>query len=105
MPSPAATPSTTDAPGGNLGAALDELLGTFGVVRSETRATAEETIVAELADRGHDAEVISLRYGKLVVAAGALDAELIGYDRDNVLAVLETALPGVVNQLQIRVRR
>ena len=90
---------------GNLGGGLDDLLNSFGLVRVATRDTAEEIVAAELTKRHHEAEVISLRYGTLLLAARPIAAELLNYDRDHLHSALEAALPGVIRRLRIRVTR
>ena len=99
---PAAQPPT--APAGNLADALSGLFGALGVEKSSTRDTVVDAISAALAERGHRAEVVELRYGTLTLRADPLAAKLLGYDRDQLLAALETAVPGVVTALRVRTR-
>lgn len=90
---------------GNLSESLDALLSTLGVERTETRDQVSEAVQAELSTRGHDAQMIELRYGVLTLEASQVAAQLLQYDRDNLLAALEKELPGIVQDIKVRVRR
>lgn len=93
------------APAGNLSGALDQLLKGFGVERSAERSTAEQTVAATLASRGHTATVAELRWGVLVLEASPAAARLLSFDRDLLMADLALAVPGSVQEIRIRTRR
>lgn len=103
-PGAGADASSGRAAGGNLGEALAGLFGGLGVEASSTRDAVTDAVAGALAERGHRAEVIELRYGTLTLRADPVAAKLLGYDRDQLLAVLERAQPGVVERIRIRTR-
>lgn len=101
LPAPAAG---SVVPVGNLGEVFSGLVGHLGIEPSATRDSVTEAILAALEARGHHAEIVELRYGTLTLRAAPLAARLLTYDRDQLLAALEKAAPGVVDRLRIRTR-
>lgn len=101
-----ARPGVADADpadGGNVGSAVAALLGTLGLQSVEARATIEDVVTGELAARGHQAEVLDVRWGRLRLVAGPTAATLLRYDRDRLLDLLAERAPGAVTDLTVTV--
>lgn len=97
-----AAPLSAESPG-NLGSSVDALLAAFGVERAGTRLAVEDVVAEELTVRSHEARMVELRYGVLTLAASQVGAQLLRFDQDNLLAALQERIPGVVQELKIRV--
>lgn len=78
-------------------------LEAWGLGTPEQRHRAITAVDQALMERGLDAEVVGLRYGTMTLAADAVSAEWLSFERDNLLAVLSAAVPGLVTDLRIRV--
>jgi hypothetical protein len=92
-PAPRPERSTKSEPT-SIGAGLDALLAGIGIASKDTYDSVEETVEAELSRHGHDASVLSLRYGVLTLqAANPVVARQLFYDVDIIRDVVNEALP------------
>ena len=101
-------PAGTDqksAPAGNLAGPLGAFLQSFGVRPSRTQDGVSDRVAAELASRSLEAEIVSLRYGDLVLAATPQHAALLRWETARLLEVLGQSHPGEVAHIYIRTRR
>ena len=103
MPYPTDTSTRREPVAGNAAAGLNNLLASLGVTTTKTRDSIEDSITDLLAERGLPATVVELKWGTLILSAPASIAHLLRFDRDEILAALNAAHPGVVAQLQVRV--
>lgn len=97
--------SISQSPTGNLSSHLDDILGALGVARAADRDEATATAETVLAERGHAAAVVEIRWGKLVLTADPVTAKLLYYDLDALLATLDRRAPGVVREICVRTHR
>lgn len=84
---------------------LGALLKSFGVTSVEKGEGVRDLIERELKDRNLNGGVESLRYGKLTLSASSTEAQILRFDKDNILAALEKAYPGEVTSIIIKTRR
>lgn len=98
-------PNTDSAPARPLAGAVGALMSSLGVLPSKDRSVAEDTIGELLSARGHRADIVELRHGKLVLEASPASTRLLRFDTDVLLAELAVRLPGEVTELHIRTRR
>lgn len=90
---------------GNLGSSVDALLAAFGVERSTTRLAVEDVVAEELKSRSHDAQMVELRYGVLTLETSPVGAQLLRFDKDNLVVALQEKIPDVVKDIRVRVVR
>lgn len=90
---------------GNMATVMESFLSSFGVVNVEQRDEVSEAIDAELAARGHQAELQALRYGTAYLGASVQAARFLRYDLRNILLALQNRVPGMVEHLVVRVER
>lgn len=90
---------------GNALDGITGLLDGLGIVRTDTRDSAEAVVVAELAARNLDARMHELRFGTLLLTASPQAARLLSYETDRLHGALEERLPGVVRDIKVRVLR
>ena len=80
---------------------LNETFHLFGIERSRTQDRVGELASRALHARGHQFSLNGLRWGVLTVVCDPLEARLISYSQDQVVAEIERELPGVVRRLNI----
>ena len=90
---------------GNMSAALESILGTFGVKPADTRDNLSAVVEDSVSGAGLVATVVEVRWGTLVREADPHNAELLKWQTDALLAAIEAALPGEVTAIQVRTRR
>lgn len=110
LPSPAPGPVEAGARAGTGPAGwrrrhsseLDEILRTFGVVPAEDFTAVEALVALCLAGKDIRAEVVSVRWGRLVLATDPVGARLVEFERSNLLDAV--AAYGITD-LVVRVAR
>jgi len=80
---------------------LNETFHLFGIERSHTQDRVALIASRALQARGHLFRLNGLRWGILTVVCAPLEARLISYNQDQVLAEIERELPGVVRRINI----
>lgn len=89
----------------NLGKGFEDALKGLGLTGYDQREGIE-ALVCDYAEKLNvEAKVVSLRYGKLTLAAPAIGAQVLRFEKDNILAVLEKAFPGEIQSLIIRLAK
>lgn len=83
---------------------LNNLMGRFGVERADVQDAVIARASHVLAERGHNAEVISLRHGTLLVRCIPVAASLLRYDIEQVRAGIEETHPGMVTEIRLTTR-
>lgn len=89
---------------GGMNQHLDELLKSFGVTTVEKGEGVRDLIERELKARNLKGGVASLRYGKLTLYASSTEAQILHFDKDNILTALEEAYPGEVTSITIKTK-
>jgi hypothetical protein len=92
-------------PVGNLGSGVTAIFQRLGVAEADTQHDVHAAVDAAMAERGHHATVRSWRYGELVVETTSSSAKMLDWDRDQVLAAIDSRAPGSVSSMRIIVSR
>lgn len=87
-----------------LAGALAEMLGRLGVRPSDERTVAENAVTDVLAERGHQATIVELRWGCLTLEASPAATRLLRLDVDVISGLLAERIPGEVSEIHIRTR-
>jgi hypothetical protein len=91
--------------GNVLSGAFAGMLASFGVVSAPQRDAVADVVAAELASRGHSAQILKLRYSTLHLEADAQSARFLRYDVPALLVSLAQSVPGQVERIVVRVGR
>jgi hypothetical protein len=88
-----------------LRAAVEDLLGRFGVEKSSVSEDVIRVGEEILQQRGHEGRVVGLRHGDLVVECSGAAARLLRWDAEQIVREIESRHPGYVNQLVVKTSR
>lgn len=87
-----ATEAGTPRPAGNAAAHLGPLLGKLGLRSTDERERVSDALTGALTRRHLTGRLVSLRYHVATVHADPQTVHLLGYDRDHLLAEINTTL-------------
>lgn len=87
-----------------IGNELNRFLLGIGIGTTDEREMVVSTVKAELASRGLEADVTSVRWGRAVLESDPVTVLKLGFHRDAIEKAVHTASNGAVNELRIRCR-
>lgn len=83
---------------------LNALRERFGIERVEVQDSVIDRVAAVLIERGHVANVVSLRHGMLLIRCTPVVATLLRYDLEQVRLAVESTHPGMVTDISLTTR-
>jgi hypothetical protein len=90
---------------GNVADILGKHLKTLGLDKPSERDQVNQAVQDELASRGFEGEVTSLRYGIVEIQTDQATAALLRYDLEDLTCSIAFLSGGTVHEVRLRTRR